>query len=182
MNPTIKAPRLALAAALALCTASAGAAAQGYGHRSYDRDGFAREEADLPARGRGVDRFERDAFERGYRLGQEDERRLGRRLRTERPDADRDSGRDGFDRRTRDEDDDEDRGRGNAGGRTGAGRADVPDAASERERQQQALRHVRQTLHDDRTALQQGDQPRRLAALAPADQTGDWAVKGGEGL
>jgi Sec-independent protein translocase protein TatA len=139
-----------LAGSLALGGLGMGeAAAQGL-DRSYDR---------MDGRGYGSSMYDRqqervggsdwrEQYERGYRLGREDERRRAGAMRGE--GAPRDWG--------------------------GASMGSADDQGVlilliERDRQQQAMRDVRQALQEARTALQQGDQARARGALDQAEQT-----------
>lgn len=103
----------------------------------------------------GMERAGSAQFERGYRLGREDERY---RLRARAAHA-RALG-DGF-------------GPGAEPGAPGGaadGDRDVADLLIEHSRRQRAMRDVRQSLQEARTAIQENDRARAEAALAQADQ------------
>lgn len=140
--------------------AARSAAAGGlYGGPLYDREpygfGYSGAGADRlrPDRSDTMERSGRVQFERGYRLGREDERY---RRRAQAAHARLlDSGAASL--------------RGAAGESTD-GDWDIADLLLAHSRQQLAVREVRQSLQDAQAAMQQNDRARAEAALAQADQ------------
>lgn len=146
---------LALAAALALSAGAAfvpaGAAAQG-----YDRGGGRNDQE--------IERYGRQQFERGYRIGRMEERE--RAMRSGRDDAGPGGMSSGMSS-------------GQSGGQSGGGRDAVllldPHGHAlllvERGRQEQAASQAAQSMQEAREALQQGDRQRAEQALSRAERT-----------
>lgn len=95
------------------------------------------------------DRYDRDEFDRGYRMGREERNRSRRSADT------------GY----------------QSGSRPESGSPGLAVLLLQRDRQQKAIADVREALQQARTALQQGDQQRAQDALNGADKTVQQAIQ-----
>ena len=149
-------------AALLAALAFSGLVATGAAAQSYDRyDGRSSGSASIDDRqqeryGRSdSDRYLRDEYERGYRMGRDDERRARAVRSGSQPGSGQQEMSSGW------------------GGQSASAGDDqgLLILLIERDRQQQAMRDIRQSLQEARTALQQDDRARAQTALDQADQT-----------